>query len=62
MWQDLKVYIRENVKPTTQDELIEGMLNFWDTVVTIDYCNKTIDHLEKVLKTCVELTGQAVGL
>ena len=62
VWHDLKVFIRENVKPSTQAELIDGITEFWENIVTVEYCNKKIDHLEKVLKVCVELQGLATGL
>ena len=59
---DLKVYIKEVVKANTQEELIDWILEFWESTVTIEYCYKKKDHLARVLQTCVELNGQATGL
>ena len=32
MWHELKEYLRANIKPHTQNELIEGIKSFWATV------------------------------
>ena len=32
MWHELKEFIRREVKPTTKQQLIEGILMFWETV------------------------------
>ena len=39
MWHELKEYIRCEVKPKTKQELIEGILTFWETV-TVEKCIK----------------------
>lgn len=60
MWHELKEYIRREVKPTTKQQLIEGILAFWDTV-TVDKCKKYINHLNKVIPKVIELEGAATG-
>jgi transposase len=34
MWHELKEFIRREVKPHTKQELIDGIVKFWDT----DHC------------------------
>ena len=60
LWHELKEYNRRVVKPTTKEELIEGIKQFWETV-TIDKCNKYINHLRKVFPKVIELNGAATG-
>jgi hypothetical protein len=43
-------------------ELINGIKQFWNEKVTIAYCNKKIDHLNKVIETILLLDGKASGL
>ena len=58
----MKNYIRKTVKPTSIDELYDGISYFWDNFVTIEYCNSKIDHLSKVIKQVLLLNGKATGL
>ena len=62
VWNDLKFYLCTIYKPANKDDMIEGILKFWRDFVTIDYCNKKIDHIERVMKRVVALRGQASGL
>jgi len=32
LWHQLKEHIRREVKPTTKEELVEGIQNFWKTI------------------------------
>lgn len=59
----MKVYIAEVVKPNNALELINGMHTFWNTVVTVEYCNSKIDHgRDRVIPRIIELDGKATGL
>ena len=58
LWHELKEFIRREVKPKTKQELIDGILRFWETV-TIEKCNKYINHLKKVIPRVIELDGAA---
>jgi transposase len=62
VWQDLKVFLGEEVKPNNQQELVNGINLFWNTKVTVQYCNDKIDHLERVLKTVIQKGGKATGM
>jgi hypothetical protein len=35
--------------------------SFWDSI-TIDYCNRKVDHLQKVLIVDIRLKGNPIGL
>ena len=61
VWHDLKDYISRVVKPNNKNELVNGIITFWNTYVTVDYCNKKINHLFKVLNQIINLEGKATG-
>ena len=48
LWHKLKKYVRRAIKPRTKQELIWGILQFWDTV-DIAKCQRYIRHLKKVV-------------
>ena len=60
LWHELKEYIRREVKPTTKDQLVAGILQFWQRVDT-HKCFKYIDHLKKVLPAVIKNEGKATG-
>ena len=59
-WHELKEYIRREVKPRNKEELVGGILRFWQTV-DVFKCNRYIDHLRKVLPAVIEHDGKATG-
>ena len=60
LWHELKEYIRREIKPSTKVELIAGIEKSWDTV-SVEKCNKYINHLRKVLPRIIHLDGAATG-
>ena len=60
LWHELKEHIRREIKPTTKNELIDGINHFWATV-DIHKCRRYINHLKKVLPRVIELNGEATG-
>ena len=63
VWNDLKYYLAHTFKPRNERQLIAGILKFWREKVTIDYCNKKIDHIvNKVLDEVIRLKGHPTGL
>ena len=60
MWHELKEFSRREVKPKTKQELIDGIVQFWETVC-VEKCNKYINHLKKVVPRVIELQGAATG-
>ena len=62
VWNDMKDFIRTEIKPATKNELIAGIHVFWNRVVTVAYCNSKINHLERVLPRAIELNGKPTGM
>ena len=60
LWHELKEYNRRVIKPTTKDELVSGILQFWETV-DIAKCKKYIQHLKKVVPKVIEANGGPTG-
>ena len=60
VWHELKEHIRREVKPTRQEELVDGIKDFWKTV-DVAKCTKYIKHLRKVIPKLIELKGAATG-
>ena len=56
LWHELKEFIRREVKPRRKEELVEGILQFWETVDVLK-CKKYIRHLRKVIPLTIELKG-----
>lgn len=48
-------------QPRTNSELQHIIEYFWCTSMTIDKCNKYIDHIFKVIPVCVQMKGCATG-
>ena len=60
LWHELKEFLRWEIKPKNKQELVEGILKFWNTVDTAK-CQKYIRHLWKVVPRVIELDGAATG-
>lgn len=60
LWHELKEYIRQEIKPKTKEDLIDGIEQFWETVDQAK-CRKYIGHLRKVIPKVIELEGAATG-
>ena len=60
LWHELKEYIRREVKPTMKEQLIDGIVEFWQTVDT-QKCKKYIGHLRKVVPKVIELNWESTG-
>ena len=60
LWHGLQEYIRREVKPTIKEELVNGILKFWETV-DVNKCSKYIRHLFKVIPKIIELNGGLIG-
>ena len=60
IWHELKEYMRREVKPTTKEEPVQGIVQFWETV-DVAKCTKYIRHLKKVVPKVIELSGEPTG-
>ena len=61
VWNDLKYFLCTEVQPQNEMDLINGVKKIWQDKVDFEYCNKKIDHLNKVLTKMISLTGRATG-
>ena len=59
-WHELKERLRNDIKPRTKEELIDGIRSIWSTI-TPEKCHRYISHLNKVLPKVVEWNGKASG-
>lgn len=57
LWHE---FLRREIKPTNKQELVNGILAFWNTV-DIAKCTKYIRHLRKVVPKVTELNGAVTG-
>ncbi len=60
LWHEMKEFIRCQVKPKNKQELINGIINFWD-LVDVHKCYRYINHLKKVLPKVIEVYGDPTG-
>ena len=60
LWHEMKEFLRREVKPTTKQQLIDGIYTFWRTV-DVPKCTIYIRHLRRVLPRVIELKGAATG-
>jgi len=60
LWHEMKNYIRTEVKPTTKDQLVDGLEAFWKTV-TVEKCQRYIGHLTKVIPAVILADGGPSG-
>lgn len=58
LWHEMKDYLRKKVKQSNEEELVRGILNFWDSVTT-EKCITYINHLKKVLPEVISVNGEA---
>lgn len=60
LWHELKFFLETQVKPTTKQELIDGIQKFWTKKVTPEKCNKYIDHvLQEAIPAVIAAKGGA---
>ena len=59
-WGSLKQYLRSLYKPTNLEELLNGIEEFWQTLIP-DVCKKYISHLQKVMPKVVQVDGNPSG-
>ena len=51
----LQEYLRREVKPTTKDQLVNGISQFWATA-SVTKCRK---YIQKVIPKIIEVNGEA---
>uniref|UniRef100_A0A1I7X5A9 DDE_3 domain-containing protein n=1 Tax=Heterorhabditis bacteriophora TaxID=37862 RepID=A0A1I7X5A9_HETBA len=61
VWHQLKHYLRSEYKPTTKEELMDGIRHFWKTFMTVDQCRRYVGHIQKVMKIVQSVNGDHSG-
>ena len=62
LWNELKWHIGTNVKPTTKEELVTAIKEFFNNL-TPERCCRYIDHVVKtVIPKVISLGGKATGM
>ena len=62
LWHKLKEYICREIKSKTKDELVQSIVQFWNTV-DVSKCTQYmyIPHLRKIIPKVIEVEGDATG-
>ena len=53
LWHELNHFLPTKAKPTSKEELIDGIQRFWEQKLDAKKCCKYIGHLKKVLPVVV---------
>lgn len=61
VWHAMKDYIRKVAKPGTKQELTNAMEEFWNTKVTVEFCNRLISGLSNVINLVISNKGGHSG-
>ena len=61
VWHELKEFLRNIWKPRNKEQLIAGILRFWQNLDAAK-CRRYISHLRKVVPRIAEVEGAASGL
>ena len=60
VWAALKSFLRDQVKPTNEATLVQGILKFWESMKPA-VCKRYIHHLQKVMPKVVAENGGPSG-
>ena len=60
LWHELKEFIRREVKPSTKQQLVDGIKSFWKNV-DVTKCQRYIGHLKKVIPKIIQEEGGPTG-
>jgi hypothetical protein len=60
VWNQMKRYVADK-DSRNEEQLIDGVMEFWETVMTVELCNRYIDHIYKVVPVVARIAGAASG-
>ena len=60
IWANLKHRIRKNVKPRNKEELVQGIMGYWNEL-TDEKCQRYIQHVHKVIPAVIANGGGPSG-
>ena len=61
VWATLKYYVAKDM-PHTQQDLVKSIAKFWKAHLTVEQCNKYIDHVYRVIPEVIKAKGGYTGL
>ncbi len=61
VWHQLKHFLRKNTKPTSKEELMNGIKEFWATKMTPGQCIKYVNHTRNWVHKVIDTNGGPTG-
>lgn len=61
VWHSMKDYIRKEAKPGTKQELVQAIHVYWETKMTVEFCNRLITGLSNVINLVIRNKGGHSG-
>ena len=62
VWASMKDHLGKNVKPKLKEELVAGIVSFWEEHLTDLQCASYIDHIHKAIPRTILNHGWPSGL
>ena len=60
VWATLKHYVAKDM-PRTQQDLVDSIVKFWNSHLTVEQCNRYIDHVYNVIPKVIHAKGGFSG-
>ena len=60
VWSAMKRHVGKDA-PMTQEELVASILRFWKFHLTVEQCQRYVDHIHKVIPKVVQVNGGYSG-
>ena len=60
VWSSMKRYVSKE-HPRTQDALVATIIRFWNSHLTVEQCNRYINHIYRVIPKVIEAEGGYSG-
>jgi len=61
VWHSMKDYILKEAKPGTKQELVQAILDFWKTKLTVKFCKRLMSGLSRVIDLVIKKEGGHSG-
>ena len=57
VWQDMKVFVNQTVRPQTVGEMEEGLKQFWREKMTVAKCQSYIRRMNEKIERVIRAEG-----